>query len=486
MAENNARSIFIKRDILERIVEAFFSDNFCDKVNRIPVNMRPKGFDVPYRCCIHKERAIIRDRVIADLGFAMENDDEVKSLSEYAKNALNREKPDDKPLTVLEDACKGCVPSKIYVTDLCKGCVARPCEKTCKYGAITVKDGRSQVDGSKCKGCKMCISACPYNAIVKLAVPCEDACPVGAIAKNEHGLAVIDYDNCISCGQCVAHCPFGAIHEKSQIIDVMKYIKSETKVIAMFAPAIIGQFEGTIGQFETAMLEAGFNDVFEVAQGADITTKTEAKEFEERIKDNAPFMTTSCCAGYNELVKKHLSELKPFVSTTKTPLYYTAEIIRKKYPDAKLVFITPCVAKRKEVFDNPNIDYILNSEELGALITGRKIKITECKERIIENPPSKQGRAYALTGAVAGAVKHAMNKPDIMKPYIINGLNKETIRNLKKYAKNQSCPNCNIIEVMACEGGCLGGNANIKNQKDAIKLIENLLKNSNDLQLNNC
>ena len=191
--------------------------------------MRPKNFDVPYRCCIHKERAIIRDRAIAFLGFSMENDDEVRSLANYAYSALKREKPDEEPLTVLEDACKGCVPSKIYVTDLCKGCVARPCEKTCKFGAITVKDGRSQIDATKCKACNMCISACPYNAIVKLAVPCEDACPVGAIAKNEHGLAVINYDDCISCGKCVANCPFGAIHEKSQIIDVMKYIKSDKK-----------------------------------------------------------------------------------------------------------------------------------------------------------------------------------------------------------------------------------------------------------------
>ena len=478
---NNAQSIHIKKDILIRIVEAFFSDDFENAVNRIPVEMRPKGFEVPYRCCIHKERAIIRDRAIANLGFSMENDDEIKSLASYAADAMKREEPDEKPLTVLEDACKGCVPSKIYVTDLCKGCVARPCEQTCKFGAITVKDGRSQIDGSKCKGCKMCISACPYNAIVKLAVPCEDACPVGAIAKNEKGLAVINYDECISCGKCVANCPFGAIHEKSQIIDVLKHIKSDKKVIAMFAPAIAGQFPGNIKQFETALIKAGFDDVFEVAQGADITTKNEAKEFEERMEKGEPFMTTSCCAGYNELVKKHLSELKPFVSTTKTPLYYTAEIAREIYPDAKLVFISPCVAKRKEVADNPNIDYVLNSEEIGALFIGRKIEILECEEREIKNPPSKQGRNYAITGGVAGAVKHAMKNPDIMKPYIVNGLNKDSIKDLKRFAKSASCPDCNIIEVMACYGGCIGGNSTINTERGAKKSIEALLNESKDL-----
>ena len=478
---NNSRSIHIKKDILIRIAEAFFNDDFENRVNRIPVEMRPKGFEVPYRCCIHKERAIIRDRAIASLGFSIENDDEVKPLEKYAQDALKRETPEETPLTVLDDACKGCVPSKIYVTDLCKGCVARPCEKTCKFGAITVKDGKSQIDGSKCRACRMCISACPYNAIVKLAVPCEDACPVGAISKNDSGFAVINYDECISCGRCIAACPFGAIHEKSQMIDVMKYIKSDTKVIAMSAPAIAGQFPGTIGQLETAMIKAGFDDVIEVAKGADITTKNEALEFEERMKEGAPFMTTSCCAGYNELVKKHLPQLKPFVSNTKTPLYYTAEETRKKYPDAKLVFISPCAAKRVEVKENPNIDYILNAEELGALIVGRKIEILDCEERKIENPPSKQGRAYAITGSVAAAVKHASKNPDTVKPYIISGLNKEAINNLKQSAKNASCPNCNIVEVMACEGGCLGGNDNINTEKSAKKSIEALLKDSKDL-----
>lgn len=479
---NNVQTINIKRAILVRIVESFFSENFEISVNRIPVEMRPKGFEVPYRCCIHKERAIIRDRAIADLGFSMENDDEIKALSSYADDALKREKPEENPLTVLEDACKGCVPSQIYVTDLCKGCVARPCEKVCKFGAITVKDGRSQIDVKKCNNCKMCISACPYNAIVKLAVPCEDACPVGAIAKNEKGLAVIDYEKCISCGKCIANCPFGAIHEKSQIIDVLKHIKSGKKVIVMFAPAIVGQFSGNIKQFETALLKAGFSDVYEVAQGADITTKTEAKEFEEKMKEGQPFMTTSCCAGYNELVKKHLSELKPFVSSTKTPLFYTAEIAREKYPDAKLVFISPCVAKRKEVADNPNIDFVLNSEEISAIFIGRKIEILDCEEYEIKNPPSKQGRNYALTGGVAGAVTHLIKNKEIVKPYVINGLNKDSINDLKNFARTSCCPDCNIIEVMACAGGCIGGNATINTLKGAKKIIDNLVKESDDLK----
>ena len=131
----------------------------------------------------------------------------------------------------------------------------------------------------------MCVKACPYNAIVKISVPCEDACPVGAIKKDETGFASIDFDKCITCGKCISSCPFGAVHERSQIIDILKAIKEGKKVIAMIAPAIAGQFPGNIYQLKTAIVKAGFTDVYEVAQGADITAHNEAEEFIERMNE---------------------------------------------------------------------------------------------------------------------------------------------------------------------------------------------------------
>lgn len=119
----------------------------------------------------------------------------------------------------------------------------------------------------------MCAQVCPYQAIQKIIVPCENACPVGAIAKDENGHAKIDFEKCISCGKCVSACPFGAVHEKSQIIDVLKNIKAGKKVIAMVAPAIMGQLPCTPAQLKEAIMKLGFSDVYEVAQGADVTTK---------------------------------------------------------------------------------------------------------------------------------------------------------------------------------------------------------------------
>ena len=478
-----AQSIEIKNEILERIVEAFFSEDFENNARLIPYDMRPKGSDVPYRCCIYKERAILKERVKAGLGFALEEDDETKLLSTFAKEAIERKEPDTDPLTVLDAACVGCVPSRIYVTDLCQGCVARPCQTACKFGAISMVDGKSKIDGSKCKNCKMCMRACPYNAIVKLAVPCEDACPVGAIHKDENNITRIDFDRCITCGKCVAACPFGAVNEKSQLVDIMKNIKApDKKLVAMIAPSIAGQFGCSIYKLKSAIKKAGFDEVIEVAQGADITTINEAKEFEERMEEGAPFMTTSCCAGYNNLTATSLPEIQEFKSTTGTPLFYTAQIVREQYPDAISVFVSPCVAKRKEGMNNEDVDYVMNYQELSALIKGRKIDIEECEEEKFDKESSKQARNFGVTGGVADAVCSVLKDKESAKPYVIDGLTKDSIKELKKFAKDKSCPDCNLIEVMCCEGGCIGGNAVIKSQRDAKKQLKTLLENSSDLE----
>lgn len=478
----NSDTNHLKKEILIRIVKAFFSDDFEKNVRLIPYDMRPKGCEVPYRCCVYKERAILKDRTIAGLGFSIEDDDEVTLLSEYAKKALERTKIDEKPLTILDAACKGCVPSRIFVTDLCQGCVARPCLNTCKFGAISIINNRSVIDGTKCKNCGMCVSACPYNAIVKIKVPCEDSCPVDAIQKDENGFAKIDFGKCISCGRCVSACPFAAIHEKSQIIDVMKNIKAKNKIIAMIAPSIVGQFPGNIYQLKTALLKAGFTDVYEVAEGADVTAKTEAKEFLERMKDGKPFMTTSCCAGYNEFIKKHLPEIKPFVSDTHTPMYYTAEIAKKENPDALTVFISPCVAKRREGLQNLNCDFVINYEELGALFIGRQIDVVCCKETPFKKESSKQGRNFGVTGGVMDAVKAAAGDSEEIKPCFVNGLNKESIKQLKKYAQEGNCPDSTLVEVMCCVGGCIGGNATINPPRIAVKTLKEFANSSKDIE----
>lgn len=487
---NNNQTAHLRREILVRIIKAFRADDFFDRIDRIPFEMRPKGKNVDYRCCIYKEREILRKRIIAGMGYSLEDDNEIRRLSDYAAQALKRLHLDKSVLTVNETACQGCVPSRIFVTDLCQGCVARPCVSNCNFDAISVQNGKSVVDCDKCKNCTKCIQVCPYKAIVKRAVPCEDACQVKAIHKGENGDAQIDFDKCISCGACVAACPFGAVHEKSQIIDVMRAFTSDKKVVAMIAPSVVGQLPGTLPQLANGLIQAGFDEVVEVAQWADITAIEEVKDFRERLHKGDRFMTTSCCAAYNELAKKHLPEIKAFKSSTPTPMCFTAARVKKTDPDCISVFIGPCVAKRKESLLDKNVDYVLSYEEMGALFVALKIELTQCDEYQFAGEASAQGRAFGVSGGVAQAVLAAdkitaeHRIPDneiIIKAVTVNGLSPQSIAQLKFWAKKGECTNGNLIEVMVCEGGCAGGACVINDCKSATKALQPLLSQSKPL-----
>ncbi len=463
----------LKREVLIRLIKAFYSDDFGENCNKIPFEMYPKGANANYRCCVYKERAVIRARTIAGLGASLENDDEYRPIAEYAAESLKDHEPPSVPLTVIENACQGCAPTRVLVTELCQGCVARPCMSTCHFGAITRVGGRALIDQTKCKKCGMCMQACPYGAIIKTVVPCENACPVGAIGKDEHGIARIDPEKCISCGKCVSACPFGAVNPRSQVIDVLARIREGKEVIAMVAPAIIGQLPCTAGQLHTALKKIGFSDVYEVAQGADVTARTEAKDLLERLESGAAFMTTSCCAAYNELVDKHIPELKPFRSDTHTPMYYTGEIVRKEHPDAIRVFFSPCFAKRREAVKENMAEYVVNFEEFGAMLIALNIDVMALDETPFTRPSSNEARMFPVSGGVAQSVIAAWrSEKETVRPTAVNGLNKASVRDLKLYAKTGKCPHGNLIEVMSCEGGCLGGNACLNAQRQALAKVK--------------
>ena len=289
-------------------------------------------------------------------------------------------------------------------------------------------------------------------------MPCEDACPVGAIRKNDQGVAEIDFEKCIFCGKCFAACPFAAVMERSQLVDVLAAMKRGEKLVAMIAPAAEKQFPGKIEQLLSACAKAGFADVMEVALGAEKTTEHETAEFIERMeKDQKTFMTTSCCPAWVNLVGKHMPDLVNHVSLTPSPMVYAHEIAKKRDPSAKTVFIGPCVAKRSEA-RRKDVDYVLSFEELGAILAGRKIDVIACEPWPVERPANPTARNYARSCGVTDAVlaeataKIPGFKLDAKQ---INGIDRKTCAMVKLYAAGK-LP-VNFLEVMACPGGCQNG-----------------------------
>lgn len=459
----------IKREILVRIAKLQLEGNLEEGVHFIPRIMAPKNSE-PFRCCIYHDREVLRLRVMARLGHSVEDYDDEKKLAEYAREALTREKPTEPMLTVLDDACNACVRAHYMVTNACQACVARPCMMNCPKNCIDIKSGRAYIDPEACINCGICMQNCPYHAIIRIPVPCEEACPVGAISKDENGKERIDYSKCTFCGACMRECPFGAMMDKGQIVDVIRKLMEGKKVVALYAPAIAAQFKAVHGQLEAALKQVGFYKTFEVAHGADITADKEAEEFEERMDRGDVLMTTSCCPAYVRSVKIHAPDLIPCVSETRSPMHYTAVLAKKENPEYITVFIGPCLAKRKEGLDDPNVDYVLSAEEIGAIFMAKEIDIGSCEPLECGEQPTTTGRNFAQSGGVAEAVRVRLKNPDRLRPAVINGLDLAGMKQLKAYGKaaaeGKAC-DANLVEVMACLGGCIAGPSVITNPKVA-------------------
>lgn len=472
MAVTN-NTMILRRDLLTRMIKYMRGGDLATNIDRIPYVMRPRDGEVS-RCCVYKDRAMLKYRAMGILGFGTDDEvDEMTSLATYYEHALARTKIENEPLSVMDAACSACVRVNYVVTNMCRGCVARPCATNCNKDAISFSGGQAHIDPVKCVNCGLCQKNCPFHAIIYVPVPCEEECPVGAITKDERGKEHIDPKKCIYCGRCISACPFGAIIEKSHLVDIFKAFESEKKVIAIVAPAIAGQFKTSLENILGAIKRVGFDDVVEVAKGADVTTANEAVEFIEKMEEGQPFMTTSCCPSYYMLASRHLPEVKPFVSHTRSPMFYTAEIVRRDNPDAVIVFVGPCLAKRFEGFSDPNVDYVLSFEELGTMLIAYGVNASEDSDYIKDVSIDPSSRGYAVSNGVMSAVAKAVGDKAVIKPIVIDGITKQTIRELKGYAK--ACPG-NMIEVMACEGGCVNGCNVIGNPKVATRQVQELAK----------
>ena len=448
-------TMIVRRILMSKIISLYKEDRLLEEIDRIPLTMSPKNAHARGRCCIHKERAVLKYKMLPILGYRVdEEEDELTPLSVYASKALKRTETSKSILTVVDEACTACVKTNYVVTNLCKGCVARSCSMNCPKDAINfMENGQANIDHAKCINCGICKEACLYHSIVYIPIPCEEVCPVKAIQKDENGIEHIDEDKCIYCGKCINACPFGSIYEISQLVDILTAIKRGEQLVAIMAPSIMAQFNNSIHEIAAAVEQIGFVEAIEVAHGAMETTRREGAELQEKLEQGQPFMTTSCCPSYIELVNKHLPAMLPYVSHTGSPMYYTIEMAKEKYPEAKIVFVGPCVAKRKEVMNHPDIDYILTFEEIDTLFSGLSIDIDTITAENKEAAPL-EGRGFARAGGVISAVQ-ALFPNVAVKPILVANLNKKNIGLLRAYSKGKAPGN--FIEVMACEGGCISG-----------------------------
>ena len=440
MVTNDATILRIKHDVLYEVAKAAWEGKLEEDKEDIPYRMIP-GPQAQFRCCIYKEREIIRQRVRLAMG---------KCPSE--RDTAN-------VVQVINAACEECPIASYVVTDNCRKCMGKACQNSCHFGAITIGEQRAHIDPNKCKECGMCANACPYNAIAHLERPCKKACPVDAITYDEYGICVIDEKKCIQCGMCIHSCPFGAIGSKTFIVDVINLIRAGKKVVAMIAPAVEGQFGAdiTMASWRTALKKVGFADMVEVALGGDMTAAAEAEEWAEAYKEGKK-MTTSCCPAFVNMIKQHFPMLLDNMSTTVSPMCGVSRMIKAQDPEAVTVFIGPCIAKKSETMDlniQGNADYAITLGEIRAMMRAKGVEL-EPEENTLQNGSvfgKRFGNGGGVTAAVLQCLKEQGENTDINVMKCNGAAECKKALLLLKVGKLPA----DFVEGMACVGGCVGG-----------------------------
>lgn len=473
----------IRHMIFTEIARLAYEGGGPEKLEELPYKIIPGEIET-YRDSIFVERAIVSERLRVAMGLSLRPISEYKSISDGVDESMIDEKYYEPPLIdIIKFACHKCPEKRVIVTDCCQGCLEHPCQEVCPKGAISMVDGKSYIDQSKCIKCGLCMKACPYNAIIKQERPCVEACGVNAIGKDEYGRADIDQSKCVACGMCLVSCPFAAIVDKGQIYQTIKAITNKENVYAIVAPAIAGQFGPNLTpeKMRGAFQALGFTDVLEVAMGADLCTIEEAQDFLDEVPSKLKFMGTSCCPAWSKMAKQDFPDYADNISMALTPMVLTARLLKQNEPDAKICFIGPCLAKKKEAARNSiksYVDFTLTFEEVAGMFEAKDVDFDEIPDGFKLVQGSSDGRGFAGSGGVAQAVVNAVKHLDPERE--VKVVKAEGLAECKRMMRDATRGKYDgyLLEGMACPGGCIGGAGTLQDTMKSSRALKNNMKDA--------
>ena len=298
-------------------------------------------------------------------------------------------------------------------------------------------------NSTRCRHCYKCVRNCEIKAI-----------------SVSGGRALIMEDHCVLCGRCLAVCPQEAKTLSSELPQVRAMIQRGERVVAQLAPSYVGLLDfREIGQVRSALRKLGFADVFETAEGAAAVTAEYLQLIEEGRMDN---IITTCCPVINDMIEMYFPSLVPLLAPVVSPMIAAGRMIKQALGrNTRVVFIGPCIAKRKEARDPRHadaVDAVISFEELSGWLKEEDIRIDACENERFPFDPAVN-RLYPVTGGVLASVRAGLPAESTRQHYrqfAVHGLSNciELCRDMVA----GSVRRC-VIEMNSCENGCIKGPA---------------------------
>ncbi|KUO66976.1 MAG: hydrogenase [Gracilibacter sp. BRH_c7a] len=365
-------------------------------------------------------------------------------------------------------------------------------------------------DHNKCISCGRCIAACA-----------EVEGPDVLTFYMKHGRQLVgtksglplEKTDCVSCGQCVNACPCGALDYRSEKGKVFRAINDPDKtVVAFVAPAVRSVVSSHFGipfndasSFMAGLLKKmGFNKVFDFTFAADLTIIEETTEFLNRIaKEEVMPQFTSCCPGWVNFVERRYPEIIPHLSSCKSPQMMMGATVKNHFTklegidkkDLYVVSIVPCIAKKYEAARPEfapegmrDVDAVLTSTEMLEMVEQKLIDPNDVVPQDFCNPYKRVSGAGILFGASGGVAEAALRMAveKLTGKVLTDHLDFEEVRGFEGVKEatveasgtkvhvavisglNNAEPiiekiiqgvdvGYDLIEVMACPGGCICG-----------------------------
>lgn len=294
---------------------------------------------------------------------------------------------------------------------------------------------------------------------------CLRECSVKAIDVKNHQAKIIE-DRCILCGRCTLVCPQNAKIVHSEMNEVKKLLQSDSRVVASVAPSFISSFG--VQDFSTlkiALGKLGFNDAEETAVGANAVTKAYQQLMET---GNFKNFITSACPAACRMIQLYYPKALKYLAPVDSPMIAHAKILRAQHPNDKIVFIGPCIAKKREAAESNLIDGVLTFEDLNQMFEESNIVLSEIATLQMEakGNSANKSKAYPISH---GIIQSFEKLPKGYEYMAVDGIFRcaQVLENIESLSGV-------FLELNTCQDSCVNGPCSLEYQGGSIKATSDI------------